>query len=382
MTDGRRSREMADQRSRSSYALLSKAEFYNQKMHREEVSLDKPYEIKNPYGTVHKTDFLAHPGHKRDAPRFTVGRKNVLGTSKINSTVSLDQLRLGQIQLVDPDAKGTYGTTYQTHFSKPDLTDRFQGVSAPRGGIAPRMPYSEVERQFGSLDSTGTLPGERAFGGKFDTRSEYQSHFGHPGVQPKQQPEFTLRWSNELGTGTTATRVPPTMLNATHFDFGKYDGPLYDTTTASHFPRPSFPDPNAPVAGVETNHGVGPSAVERGFREPIDSRDYNIVTTRERLGGAHNNTEAFMAARVSAGRALQPGMLTVGLKQEPSVDPRARGPTGRRQSYDIITGVERPAERWGQGIAPIRDQRGMLNRKPDPELHERPPLPTVPSPQK
>ena len=354
MTDGKQAID-----HRPAYADLCRAEFGGVSLlHRAEVQVDKPFTIKDPYGTVHKREYPHHPRQPRDVPMFTVGRKNALGTSQTKSRVTLNQLRLGQIELVGPDAKGSWSTTYGSQYPPPDMDDRLRGRSAARQGVAARMPYSEVERNFGSLDSTGTLPGERAFGGKFDTRSEQQSHFGPPGVQPKRKPEFTLQWSNDLGTGTVATKVPPSMLNATHFDFGTYDGPLYDTSTASQFHPPGIPDPKVPRAGVGTNHGLGPSAVERGFRENINSETCNLITNRERLGGEHYNTEAFKAART-----------TFGQHQQPSVDPRLRGPTGRRMSYDLVTGVDRPKEQWGPGIAPPRDMRDAFNRKPDPNPH-------------
>ena len=354
---------------RPAYAHLCKAELGGVSLlHREVVPVDKPPVLKGPYDTVHKRDYHQYPQQPVEKPMFTIGRKNALGTSVTKSRVTLNQLRLGQVELVGPGAKSSWSTTSGSQFPPPDMDDRFRGRSAVRQGVAARMPYSEVERNFGSLDSTGTLPGERAFGGKFDTRSEQQSRFAPPGVQPKRQPEFTLKWSNDLGTGTTATVVPSSMLNATHFDFGTYGAregeTLYDTSTAIQFPRHSvYPDPSVPKAGVGTNAGLGPSAVNRGFRENINSATCNLITNRERLGGEHYNTEAFKAAR-----------STVGHHQQPAVDPRLRGATGRRMAYDIVTGVDRPKEQWGAGIAPPPDMRDAylgrgINRKPDLDPH-------------
>ena len=367
---------MADQRQpivhvdhRPAYTHLSRAELGGVSLlHRLEVPVDTPPVLKGPYDTVHKNSYPQYPRQPKDEPMFTIGAKNALGTSVTKSRVTLNQLRLGQIQLVGPGAKSSWSTTQGSQFPPPDMDDRFRGRSAVRQGVAARMPYSEVERNFGSLDSTGTLPGERAFGGKFDTLSEHQQHFAHPGVQPKRQPEFTLRWSNDLGTGTIASVVPPTMLNATHFDFGTYGAregeTLYATSTATQFPSHSvYPDPKVPKAGVGTNAGLGPSAVNRGFRENINSETCNLITNRERLGGEHYNTEAFKAAR-----------STVGHHQQPAVDPRLRGATGRRMSYDIVTGVDRPAGQWGAGIAPPPDMRDAylgrgINRRPDLDPH-------------
>ena len=341
---------------RSTYAHLSKAEFPYTRMHREEVPLDKPSAIKGPYESVNKGEYPPHPKQVVDEPLFTLGCKNALGTSEIKSRVTLSQLRAGQVKLAGPDTENSWSTTSGSQFIQPDMNDPLQGRSAPRLGQPARMPYSEVDRNFGQIDSTGTLPGGRGFGGKFNTRSEHQSNFGAPGVQPRQQPEFTLRCSNDLGTGSVPTVVSSTMLNSTHFEFGTYDGPLYDTSTASKFSRPGIPNPR-PKAGVGSNHDLGPAVVERGFRENTNSADYNLITNRQRLGGEHNNTEAFKSSRA-----------TIGHRQFPTVDPRVRGPTGGRQAYDIITGVDRPKEQWGTGIAPPRDM-GSYDRRPEANPH-------------
>lgn len=319
--------------AKNPYVELAKAEFPYQRMHREEVPRHKPPVVDDQYLTVHKRSFTDRGPQPRQVPHFTVGQKNALGTSRVYSKISLDELRLGQIAgQLTADGKTSWGTTYGSAFGLPNQNDRFQGRNAPRGGIAPRMPYSEVERNFGSLDSTGTMPG--ADGGRFSTRSEYQQNFAEPGAaaRVRREPEFTLRFSNDIGSDTKASKVPPTMLNATHFDFGTYAGKRYQTSTQDAHGVAPVLDPTQDAAGREPP--LGPSAVERGFREPISSKDYNIVTTGHRLGGPLN-TEAAHAARTAFGK-----------QQFPSVDPAMRGPTGTRQAFDIITGVERPRERW------------------------------------
>jgi hypothetical protein len=89
--------------------------------------------------------------------------------------------------------------------------------------------------------------------------------------------------------------------------------------------------------------GVGPSEVERGFRQPHNSADYNIISNGPALGSSlcGGNTEAQLRQR-NAGAFERP----VGLRQHPSNSPADRGSTGSRQSYDIISGRERPRERW------------------------------------
>ena len=120
------------------------------------------------------------------------------------------------------------------------------------------------------------------------------------------------------------------MLNATHFELGT-TAPTFQTSSAAVHDRKQ-PQLRTPAAGVRP--GVGPSEVDRGFREPINSRDYNIVNTGEKLGGALN-TETAREARTAYGH-----------KQHPAIPPALRGPSGTRQSFDIITGLDRPRERW------------------------------------
>jgi hypothetical protein len=83
--------------------------------------------------------------------------------------------------------------------------------------------------------------------------------------------------------------------------------------------------------------------VERGFRQPHNSADCNIISNGPALGTSHRggSTDAHLRQR-NAAAFEQP----VGLKQHPTNAPADRGPTGSRQSYDIITGRERPRERW------------------------------------
>ncbi|KAL3907856.1 MAG: hypothetical protein SGPRY_010023, partial [Prymnesium sp.] len=85
---------------------------------------------------------------------------------------------------------------------------------------------------------------------------------------------------------------------------------------------------------------AGPSEVEQRFMKKYNSQDYNIITGGQRLLG-DQNTEAIKAQAASR-VFVQP----VGRKQHPSVNPADRGVTGLRQSFDIISGADRPKERW------------------------------------
>ena len=317
----------------SVYANLARAEFAlstGKKVHREPVKPFIPPLVVGPYDTCHMHSYRMRSPQKIVVPEFTVGEKNALGTNRAYRKVSLDELRLGQISLANPTARNSWGTTYGSSYVLPDRSDRFQGDKSERGGMPPRLPYSEIERRFGSLDSTGTMPG--ADRGARTGRSEVQEKFPNPGRQPLREPEFTLRFANDIGSGVTASKVPPTMLNATHFDLGTSGAPTYETSSATAHGRMQPSRPTEGAAGGRPPVGV--SEVERGFRGPMTSRDYNIVNGGERLGGALN-TEAARTARVSCGH-----------KQHPDVDPALRGPTGARQSYDIISGLERPKYRY------------------------------------
>ena len=308
----------ANGKAKAAYAHLAMSEFPYQRMHRTEAPPYVPSVVPNPYDSIQMSSFKAYqPVPKRRQPEFTVGTKNDLGTSTVHAKLTYDQLRLGQIQLVAPDAKGSYSTTHASQFPPPDQADRFQGRAAPRSGIAPRMPYSEVERAFKSLDSTGTMPGSD--GERLVTQSEQQEKYPHRGRQPRREPEFTMRFSNDIGSCSKAAKMPPSMLNVAHFDLGKYDGPRYETSSRAAHGRRLTPNTTDPAAGYPVDAPLGPSEVERGFRQAISSRDYNIVSTGQRLNGPLN-TEAFRTARA-----------TVGLRQQPCVDPAMRGPTGTRQ---------------------------------------------------
>lgn len=53
------------------------------------------------------------------------------------------------------------------------------------------------------------------------------------------------------------------------------------------------------------------------------------------------NADSMLAKRNAAAHELP-----VGRKQHPNVNPADRGVSGMRQAYDIISGLDRPRERW------------------------------------
>ena len=311
---------------KQAYASLCRSEFYNQRMHRTPVPPYVPAVVQGPFDTCHAQSYRPRPPQKVPAPEFTVGRKNAIGTSSVYSKVSLDVLRQGQVSLSAPESRArasSWVTTTGRAYVRPDLNDRFQGGAAVRGGIAPRMPYSEVERRFAAVDSTRTMPGDDSLSlhAPPHVRSEQQQRFVNPGPQPQRKPEFTLRILNDIGSSTTATAVPATQFNATQYELGTSTESRFVTSSSgsAHGRKPLVT--RGAAAGVVPPQG--PSEVERGFFTTSNSRDYSIVSTGERLSGPRN-VEVARDARTSCGR-----------KQHPTVDPALRGPTGMRQAWHI-----------------------------------------------
>ena len=305
------------------YAHLARSEFYNQRMHRTPVKPYVPAVVQGPFDTCHGQSYRPRPPQKVTAPEFTVGRKNTIGTKNVHSKVSLDEFRQHQVSLSVPDsrAQGSRWVTTTARASvRPDLNDRFQGSAAVPSGIAPREPYSEVERRFAAVDSMGTMPGHDSLSSPAPPhvhRTEQQRRFVDPGPQPRREPEsITLRYLNEIGSRTTPTVVPASQLNATHYELGtNTEGRFVTSSGAAHGRKPLVAC--AAAAGVPPPQG--PSELERSFFTTSNSRDHNIVSNGERLSGPRN--EAARHARSSCGR-----------KQHPVVDPALRGPTGMRQA--------------------------------------------------
>ena len=305
------------------YAHLARSEFYNQRMHRTPVKPYVPAVVQGPFDTCHGQSYRPRPPQKVTAPEFTVGRKNTIGTKNVYSKVSLDEFRQHQVSLSVPDSRAQgsrWVTTTARAFVRPDLNDRFQGSAAVPSGIAPREPYSEVERRFAAVDSMGTMPGHDSLSSPAPphVQTEQQRRFVDPGPQPRREPEsITLRYLNEIGSRTTPTVVPASQLNATHYELGtNTEGRFVTSSGAAHGRKPLVAC--AAAAGVAPPQG--PSELERSFFTTNNSRDYNIVSNGERLNGPRN-VEAARHARSSCGR-----------KQHPAVDPALRGPTGMRQA--------------------------------------------------
>jgi len=198
------------------------------------------------------------------------------------------------------------------------------------------MPYSEIDRRFGSLDSTGTMPGAD---GARSLVSEQMGRYANPGRQKAPERVLTLGTMNDIGSTSKFAQTPAMLADMTHYSLG--DQPRSWSTTAQAATKE--PPPLHERLGKEPAGrlpGAGPSEVELRFMKNLNSQDYNIVNGGRRLLG-DGNTE-LLKAQAAATAHVKP----VGLKQHPNVNPADRGVTGMRQSFDIITGADRPRERW------------------------------------
>jgi hypothetical protein len=319
---------------------LAQKEFAFQRMHREPIHIGPPAPHSSSsdlFSTTHKASFAtpsSPPLPSSVGARYTLGFQNELGTHVNTKQVSLDELRLGRVHL--GDGSRSWSTNFSDAFAKPDLDHPTQGARAPREGKAPRMPFSEVERRFGSLDSTGTMPGKD---GVTQGTSEQRAAYADPGRQPPNERILTLGYGNAIGSSTQYQKTPAILAGMTHYSLGEVPRSyVSETMQATAKPTPFAERSKAAAAGQQAP--VGPSDVEQGFRQQYNSQHFNIITGGPRLHGALNS-DAVLSQRNAAAHERP-----VGRKQHPCVDPRDRGPSGVRQSFDIITGVARPKERW------------------------------------
>lgn len=272
---------------------------------------------------------------------YTVGFKNDLGTQVKYKQVDLAERRQGQVGTAFAGDGSTKVRTseFAERFAPPDLAHPTQGVKASRGGKAPRMPFSEVERRFGSLDSSGTMPGKD---GKTEGTSEQRHAYADPGRQAARESFITLGMTNDIGSCTRYHKTPAILKDMTHYSLGSVPSAYVTTAMDASAPHPPLAQRTGNAARPPAGQlpPVGPSEVEQGFRQQFTSRDFNIITGGARLHGALNTEDHLYR------RAAHAHERPVGQKQHPVVDPAARGVSGLRQSFDIITGVERPRERW------------------------------------
>ena len=168
---------------------------------------------------------------------------------------------------------------------------------------------------------------------------EYTTHSADARAKARQGCEFTLKWHNAIGSSEHTTKVPAELLNATHFDLTSADpGPRFQTTTAATHRDLGVRPTAAARAGARVPIGV--SEVSRDFKHPLNTRQYDIISNAPR--SVTEEDRADVDRKHPAGGNANPR----GRKQLPSIDPRLRGPSGTRQSFDLITGVERESWRW------------------------------------
>ena len=319
----------------STAGKLAQAEFPYQRMHREPTTTLPADQPQDPYRTVHRTAF-APSGEKPGSvgARYTVGTSNDLGTHSVHRQVSLNELKVGRVHL--GDGGSSWSTNFKDAFSVPNQAHPAQGAHVPRCGKAPRMPISEVERRFGSLDSQGTMPGTE---GVRESSTETKRSFAAPGPPAKVDPHITLGFSNDIGTSTRYQKAPAFLADMTHYTLGEVPR-AYVTTAMDATRAPPPPPERVHQSAAGESAPTGPSQVEQGFRQQYNSQHYNIINGGTRLHG-ELNADSYLAKRNAAAHERP-----VGRKQHPNVDPALRGVSGIRQSFDIITGEPRPRERW------------------------------------
>jgi len=316
---------------------LAQIELPFQRMHRNPMPGPPPPHFPDHYETAHARSFPERQGMPplaSSTAMYTVGAKNALGTHASYKQVKLDELKVSSVHLGNDGRE--WQTSFSSAFTKPDQSHATRGAGTKRGGIAPRLPFSEVERNFGSLTSEGTMPGAD---GRNEGTSEVRAQFSNPGRQPAREPMLTLGTMNDIGTTTKYQPTPAILADMTHYSLGdeprRYESAAMAATAP--FPPPAERRRMAPAGQLPP---AGPSEVEQGFKNNHTSRHYNILTNGPRLLGDLNSDARLYNANANAHDH------PVGRKQHPTVNPADRGPTGLRQAYDIITGADRPKERW------------------------------------
>ena len=317
---------------------LAQREFPYQRMHRDPAPRAPPFVNPDEYTTAHVRQFkttVPMPPSAASTAYYTVGVKNALGTHTNYSKVSRDELRVsGGVHLGDDQRQ--WSTEFGSQFATPNQSHATRGAGAPRGGVAPRLPNSEIERNFGSLTSEGTMPGKD---GKTQGTSETRAQYANPGRQARPEATLTLGYGNDLGTSSNYQKTPAILADMTHYSLGNEKRNMVTGTMAATLPHaPHSERPRVHPAGQQPP--FGPSEVELGFKQQFNSRHFNIVNNGPRLHG-RMNTDASLYERNTLAHDKP-----VGRKQHPCVDPAFRGPTGQRQAYDIITGVDRPRHMW------------------------------------
>jgi hypothetical protein len=160
-----------------------------------------------------------------------------------------------------------YASTSMVSFTAPNRSHPTKGASAPRGGVAGRLPFSEVDRGFCTSTSAGTLPGDPSYelgGEKVDATSETRAQYGRKPIAPREPARVTVRRLNDLGTRETCHAVPPENLLRANYELGTETKTLYTTAARE---AAAAPPPNAwrliPSAAGQQVRGPGRSLAAR-----------------------------------------------------------------------------------------------------------------------
>jgi len=197
--------------ARAAAADLCQRELTNQRMHRYPIKEPKPFSNPDAYSSTMSRSYVAPDRPGRGTPSFTVGWKNELGTKTHTKQLSMAELKMAKLPL-SMDAAGSYSSTAMDAYAAPDASHASQGATAPRGGVAVRMPFSEVDRHFFTSTSKGTLPGDHSAPAGAAANSETRTQYGLKAIPVRVPARMTVRRLNDLGTRETSHVVPPEQL--------------------------------------------------------------------------------------------------------------------------------------------------------------------------
>lgn len=137
-------------------AELCQTELPGQRMHRYPMLAGSEYRNPEQWSTTSTRSYVTPEGGGRVARSFTMGKKNDLGTKVVTRRITSDEFKSRKLELQPSDAPPVnFTSTAGTSWTPPDMGHPTQGNSAPREGAAPRLPFSEVDRNFFSSNSKG-----------------------------------------------------------------------------------------------------------------------------------------------------------------------------------------------------------------------------------
>ena len=226
------------------------------------------------YQSEHTRKFTPHDPAQNvpPTPSFTIQTSNQLGTKVTKHKKTLQQIKSQVGWKEEPiNPQLTPCSVATTSYREPDLSDPERGQAAPRQGVAPPTPRSEVERGFTHPTSEGLA---HFGGGPFDATSETVASHSHKPARVCGPQYVTIKCQNEIGTRVFERIVPVTELNATNYDLGDGSATTY-VTSSMHATdaRVHTMETAAKFAGGAKKLPI--SEIERDFRHV---GCYNIIT--------------------------------------------------------------------------------------------------------